>query len=75
MPFELLLVPAFLRTYLFDKNAFNSIFIALIFRYEGILVLSSVISIVKKLVPVTVQKAFIHVENSVNIPFHVKIIY
>ena len=36
MPFELLLVPAFLRTYLFDKNAFNSIFISLIFRYEGI---------------------------------------
>jgi hypothetical protein len=38
-PFELLLVPAFLRAYLFDKNAFNSIFISLIFRYEGILVL------------------------------------
>jgi hypothetical protein len=30
---------------LFDKNAFNSIFISLIFIYEGILVISSVISI------------------------------
>jgi hypothetical protein len=35
MTFELLLVPDFLRTYLFDKNAFNSIFISLIFRYFG----------------------------------------
>jgi hypothetical protein len=33
------------------------------------------LSNLKKLVPVTVQKAFIHVENSVNIPFHVKSIY
>jgi hypothetical protein len=31
--------------------------------------------VLKKLVPVTFQKAFIHVENSVNIPFHVNIIY